>query len=305
VESYDFPAKTLYRQRVWAQIERRLRKPRRAARVVYLDTGDALESKFLIDRGYSPDRLLAVNRSPQEAAWITMRLKRDGYPSVKTAGVDWLRAVSERIGGRPDVCNFDGMGRLHTSLMGVCASTVRDASPSVLAVNMLAGREGRVITKLFEAWDKGEKMFGCRYHPTKTSYGVEVNPNHGKRVQLLLHELFGPNLDGECCVHLQSVDWDVYTSSSGQPMVWFVADIAKHSEGQPRLKRKNVCDCWQSGPACAPHWRRRYDITRGEINCIVDADIALQEICRDPRSLRPGATVAAALKEFGLSGPAL
>jgi hypothetical protein len=191
--------------------------------VAYLDTKEALETRFLLDRGYSADRLLAINRNPAEVALLTRGLMDGGYPKVKTAGLSWDRAIAERAGERVDVLNFDGTSCAHVDLFETLYDSCQRVRPRVLAVNMLAGRE----------------QGGFNYHvkycmeheaPTKTtSYGRDVKGTHYGRAWAMLHAITDAR-GGPCWTHVISIAWDTYLSASGQTMVWFVAEMAPHRE---------------------------------------------------------------------------
>lgn len=220
MKSYNFTEKDSYRRRLWSEVDKCISKPKALRTVVYLDTSEALESKHLIDIGYSPENLLAVNRSAAEAAWISMRLKTDGYPQVQTAGLEWERAIGERCAG-VDVVNFDGMGCLTVALVDLMAMTVIWARPKVLAVNMLGGRErgdefGSVI-----------RMFSSNEDDVVTSFGRITRATHRARVRSILGALIEA-APGDCWIHATRVSWDVYTSACGQPMVWFVSKLDPH-----------------------------------------------------------------------------
>jgi hypothetical protein len=225
VESYDFAEKSLYRNRVWMQIDKRCKRPKALRKVVYLDTREALETIFLLDRGYRPENLLAVNREPVEVALLTQKLDRLGYPRVKTAGVEWERAIRERLGGhRADILNFDGMGNYSLDLVNLLRSSVHIARPRVVAVNMLAGREtGFASDVLFD--DASDRLCGgCR----KTSSGKDVRETHLKRAFTIVRTVTMAAKGVECDWHVDSWAWDTYRSSSGQPMVWTVFEISEH-----------------------------------------------------------------------------
>lgn len=223
VDTYDFTEKTKYRQRVWCAIEKICCRPKALRTVAYLDTSEALESKFLLDRGYCAERLFAINRSAAEAAWITMRLKKDGYSAVNTIGTEWEQAINNRLSSdQIDVCNFDGMGCLTQSLIDTLRLSVIKTRPRVLAVNMLGGREQK---------DEYGYMMGVLGHgidkEVTTSVGRKVRGSHMLRIKLLLQAITEP-IDDRCWIHIDSVSWDVYISSSGQPMVWCVAGLSPH-----------------------------------------------------------------------------
>jgi hypothetical protein len=242
VKTYRFHAKDTYRWRVWNEIDKMVTRPRHLRTVVYLDTSEALETEYLLGAGYCPENMLAVNRSPAQVARLTLRLKTLGLPTVKTAGVEWERAITSTFvqgqGRGVDVVNFDGTGCLSPDLVNLLAETVSTAKPKVMAVNMLAGRE----------WGGkyGLGSYAKTFAPQNvdsvtTSYGRKVNPNHAGRLAVLLTSVLNRHKQSpsQCDVHVVKTRWDVYTSESGQPMVWCVAGMMAHDEAVRRSARSS------------------------------------------------------------------
>lgn len=244
---YDFQAKQQYRERVWREIGRRCGVPTSRRRAVYLDTREGLETLWLLEAGYSAKNLTAVNREPVEVALLTQKLKKLGIDEVATAGIEWERAVSERL-QRADVVNFDGMGCLHQDLVDTVRLTIRILKPCVIAVNMLGGREAgkqrEILRTLREMRD--DRADGL---PTLTTYGKRVNKNHAERVRALWKA--AQDIEGlsTCSVHVVSMAWDVYASTSGQPMVWSVVQLAECSDDKRAWRA--VEKEWCIAPNCA------------------------------------------------------
>lgn len=233
MNTYDFEAKRKYRFKLWAEVDKRIAKPRAMRRVVYLDTSEALETMHLLKLGYSADNMLAVNRNPAHVAAITHRLKREGLPRIHTSGRDWLAAIG-RFGGL-DVANFDGMGCLSYGLCQLVRETVSIARPRVLAVNMLAGREDVEFSNWISIASSNFKGPGEGDY-VRTTYGKSVSSRHINRIRLLLSAALEFDLP-RCHLHVKSVGWDVYVSESNQPMVWAVADFVKHENDLSLQKR--------------------------------------------------------------------
>jgi hypothetical protein len=173
--------------------------------------------------------MLAVNREPVEVAMLSAKLKTLELPKVKTAGVDWTRAIRERLGpDGADIINFDGMGCFHTDLGQLLRDTIVEARPSVIAVNMLGGREA-LKERQFLNHSRQHRVASVEDSiPRVTTFGRSVNPNHGERVRAILKD--ATDFRDECLVHVTSIAWDVYQSESNQPMVWCVAELKRHSE---------------------------------------------------------------------------
>ncbi len=230
MDSYDFKEKQGYRSRVWLEIEKRISKPRALRKVVYLDTREALETVFLLDRGYRPGNLIAINREPVEVALLTQRLDKLGYPRITTAGAEWDRVLSERLAGqRIDILNFDGMGNLSLTLINLLRESLHHVSPTVLAVNMLAGREaGDIKSFLFNDVHGGYvNLLKKLPDNVRTVTGKVVKPSHYRRVVGLISSVtsFSP-----CLLHVDAMKFDTYLSVSGQPMVWCVVGLSKHRD---------------------------------------------------------------------------
>lgn len=244
MESYDFAEKAQYRVKVWNEIEKICRRPKALRTVAYLDTRDGLETRFLLRRGYNPSGLLAINRDPVEVALLTRGLRRDGLPDVRTAGVEWQRAMAETSGTY--IVNFDGMGCFHEDLVELMRETVTNARPSIVAVNMLGGREQAVERLSIRTNQELRSTDGAEL-PKVTTFGKRVNPNHAERVWHVLKGTIDLEPD-TCLVHLTSVAWDVYMSESRQPMVWCVAGLKPHSHNDKSWHR--VEQQWCLGPNC-------------------------------------------------------
>lgn len=228
MQTYDFSSKTEYRRKIWNEIEKVCTVPKALRTVVYLDTREALETVFLLDRGYRPENLIAINREPVEVALLTQHLKKSGLPTVRTYGVDWTRAVATL--GPVHVVNFDGMGCLHDNLLNTVSATVDAVRPRVLAFNMLGGREQFDDRTRLKAYHQFRSDWAGERLPSRTSFGKVVNPNHAERIRTVVHMgTMGPWRE-VCRTHVTSIAWDVYQSESRQPMVWAVAALKPHTD---------------------------------------------------------------------------
>lgn len=231
---YGFEEKGRYRSLVGNSVDRFLRKPRALRRVVYLDTSDAHETLFWLDRGYAPDRLHAVNRNPAHVAVITRRLRESNLPAVNTHGADFLDAVTG-IDGEIDVLNFDGTSQLHDQGRRAFASLARRLGAGVLAVTVLAGRERRWsstgISLAVRRESGGLPLF------LSDSSGRPVGDGHRARVAAIGQSCMGaPDLMTDryrCVCHISAMLWGLYQSASGQPMLWVSMKIEPHDD---RLK---------------------------------------------------------------------
>jgi hypothetical protein len=179
---------------------------------------------------------------------LTAKLKREGMAQVKTAGIEFDRAVFERLGGdgTVDIINFDGMGCLHHDLVRVLMQSAFVATPSVVAVNMLGGREAK-LERVNMAFDRAVRNDADAL-PTMTSFGKRVNPNHALRVRTLVKRTFDSVSSLRCWAHVHSIAWDVYISSSKQPMVWCVLGIEPHSDHDQAWR--HVEERWCIAPPC-------------------------------------------------------
>jgi hypothetical protein len=238
MKSYDFKSKEQYRARVYSEVDKVLvSKPIALRRVAYLDTREALETQFLLGRGYLPQNLLAVNREPVEVALLTRRLRELGLPLVSTAGIEWTRAMGERVGSHgADVLHFDGTSCLFTGLINIARKSVYAVTPRVLVLNMLGGREAghfRTAIKTNLLGNSAGEVSGR----ARDSFNQDVNRRMFERIRYMLRFATAPPVlpnsdDLICFVHVTSVAWGVYRSDSGQPMVYCVASLKAHSGPQ-------------------------------------------------------------------------
>lgn len=248
MNSYDFSEKAKYRWRVWTEIEKCVNKPRHLLRIAYLDTREGLETISLLHRGYNPANLLAINRNPAEVAMMTSAIQRAGYPRVRTAGVEWMRAITERA-GTLDAVNFDGMGCLSEDLVTLVRDTVRATQLKAIAVNLLGGREPADQRENMKYTRRLKMERGIWNTHWRTSYGKQANPNHAQRISTLFTRAFGLSSGSTCATHITSVSWDVYVSSSHQPMVWTVVGITPHHLDTTH-EWIHVANKWHIVPRC-------------------------------------------------------
>lgn len=138
---YDFGSKRHYRRTVWNFADECLaRIPRRARRVLILDTAEAEETLFLVKtKGYHPANIHAVNRNPAEVAWLTRRLASSGIRGVHTHGTDAFKVLHE-LTPNLDAINLDLTGSVTPKLMDNLAS-LKLHDNLFLAVTALRGRE--------------------------------------------------------------------------------------------------------------------------------------------------------------------
>lgn len=143
-DGYDFEAKRRYRKKLWCWIDDQLahKVPKSKRNVLYLDTSEALETQFLLQRGYNPERLHPVNMNPAQVACLTMRLDKLGLPRVQTHGCEWTRVLSEQKECW-HVMSFDGCGPVSSrnTMGGLRACMEYAASQTIVSATLLKGRE--------------------------------------------------------------------------------------------------------------------------------------------------------------------
>jgi hypothetical protein len=238
---YLFAAKEIeYRRRQGIAIDQLVTTPRRFRRVAYLDTADAGETRRLLDGGYDPRLLHAVNRSPAEVAWITMRVQKDYGVKVNTHGADLVDVVRrlKDSGQAPDVVILDSTSYLTSAFGDEIRALVAELNlPCALTVTIFAGREKEFI---FD----NELLGGHR--TMRTSFGEETNASHCLRQEWVLSYVGHPDFE-TCRVHIKDAKWHVYSSSSGRRMLWVAMRLGPHvnlTAGQPkalRLARTPAC----------------------------------------------------------------
>lgn len=146
VTGYDFGNKRQYRRTVYAFVDRCLgHRPVRERRVLLMEDVEALEVKFLLQHGYRPDNLVAVNVNAAVLATVTRHLDAAWLPRIRTMTGDVFDVAQRcrRAGETFDV--------LHLDFTGPFTETMRDRledfrneivrNDSIVIVNMLRGRE--------------------------------------------------------------------------------------------------------------------------------------------------------------------
>lgn len=232
MKSYDFEAKQAgYREPVWNVVDRFAATPRAQRAVMILDTKEALETRELLARGYSPDRLHVVNRSPAEVAVLTRRLRAEGLPDVQTHGCDFFKTAASV--GRLDVLSFDGTSNITGEAFrdGKLAAAIALTQPRVLVCVLLAGREGGVVGHVLR---KAEECLLLNGYERFT----ELRASHMGRIMSALTCATSMGWSSHDCVaHVVDVQCGKYQSTAGQPMLWVVARLEPH---KPTTTREHV-----------------------------------------------------------------
>lgn len=279
MDSYDFESKHLYRQRRERAIDAALSAGRfRDRKVAYLDTKEALDTISYLNRGYRPQNLWAINRNPAEVAALSRKLDKLGFPRVNTVGLDFEEALERRV-PEVDVVDFDGMSCLHGKLLDMVYRIMVSRPSCVFGVTILAGRESEDRFKPINFDDGGltlpdelkrqmEIFYGESYEEvharflaeetTNTSFQDHVRRSHECRRRTLLTELGSRQ---PCLIHITSSVWDVYVSSSRQPMLWCVFKTTPH---QPIPLHRSDSWAGQGGvpPGCVITQHRERDKQR-------------------------------------------
>jgi hypothetical protein len=142
---YNFGNKRHYRRMVWKYLEGHATpKPIKSRHVFILDSKEAGETLFLLQRGYRPENIHVCNDNAAEVATVQLRVKNAGFGRVDTHGVDAVSAL-ERIkkdGIALDSINLDFCSNAHTALL-TKLQDIRGLLPDSIsvAVTLLRGRE--------------------------------------------------------------------------------------------------------------------------------------------------------------------
>jgi hypothetical protein len=218
MDTYDFESKHLYRQRRESAIDRLAPGNPFTRKVAYLDTSEALDTIAYLKRGYQPQNLWAINDVPAEVAHITMKLARLGLPRVNVVGVDFEKALMQRV-PKVDVVNFDGTKPLSQEMADSLFRMAKLRPTAVWAVTFLAAREsrGRFTAPLFKACAccRNGERYRCR-----TSFNRDVNARHYRRTASILHWF-----QDSTSRKVKKFFWDVYLSQSRQPIGWVALSL--------------------------------------------------------------------------------
>lgn len=219
--NYDFEAKQKgYRVPAWVFVERMCSVPRRLRRVAVLDTAQGLEVRHLVDIGYSPENILAVNYSAAQLAAMTKALRTDGIEGVRTKAGDYVEVLM-KWDGKLDVIGFDTTSNLASGVFSRLSEAVAKHGPTVLILVALAGRECKESGEAFRA-------MGTLVPDRRTALNGETNQNHLSRARIALL-MATESVRGHCHSHVVRYKSAVYMSTSRQPMVWAVAELSRHS----------------------------------------------------------------------------
>lgn len=250
MDTYDFASKHLYRQRRESSIDRLCSAGKfRDRKVAYLDTAEALDTLAYLRRGYRAKNLWAINNNPAEVARLTTKLKSLGLPTVNTVGLDFEDALNRRIPPDINIIDFDGMSCLHDNLVTMLSRIVASRPEAVYGITILGGREsknnasdrfncygpGKLAERVGEeSPDLLDNSFLALFkviekEKVPTSFGTNVNSSHERRLRDLISAITSTNDDRPSCIaHISRVIWDVYISTSKQPMVWCVIKSSPH-----------------------------------------------------------------------------
>lgn len=261
---YDFGNKKHYRRTLWNFIDNALRfkKPIRDRKVLIIDTSEAIETLFLVERGYKPENLTVVNRNPAELAWLTRRLRNDhAITGVRTIADDAFEVADDKF----DVLNLDLTGPISTRLMERLKA-LEVKSESVIAVSILRGRESDAGFRQIYRWlEKLEnepdddadltqqgaalmRSFLLGHHRCDFS---DDGPSDQDFIRVF--SLIPPlKIQESINIHLLDFAWGRYASTAGsQTMLWVarhlfpsceIEDLSRRSLAEISTKRKLILD---------------------------------------------------------------
>lgn len=218
-DGYDFGNKRQYRRIIWAEIDRRMRKPIADRHVFILDTKEGLEVEFLIRRGYRPDHIHVCNENAAQVSVLTMKLLASGADRVNTYGVPIGKALKriKKLGIKLDAIHADFCANLTDQLVD-WLDDIRGGSydQTVIAVNMLRGRE-------LGLWQIARDSMLRR--GVKTDLAGDY-----ARLRTVVGELSGAMGESATCCHFhpQKLRWGSYLSTSGQTMLWLIVTLRTH-----------------------------------------------------------------------------
>lgn len=234
---YNFETKRSYRRKVWDAVEEQLKMPRKKIRAFVLDTGEGLETRELLRRGYRPEHIHAVNKNPAEVAHLTRGLDRDGLPRVQTHGRDLVDALQPFCDRReyPDVINFDGCASIGWGNdAGPCDSweDVKNFWGWYLYAVAISLRPGGVLAHtMLVGRERGETRDAFILPATRievVDHGRVVSGTYLRRIQAALTYVMTGGRDA-CHIHVRDLAYDWYASSAGtQRMIWFAAKLGFH-----------------------------------------------------------------------------
>ena len=202
--------------------------PIRERTAVYLDTADAGETLFLLNRGYKPRNLHVVNRNISEVAWVQRRVTEAGYSCVNTYGSDVFDAL-DGISTPIHAINLDLCGPVTEKLLDKIAGQSKGRSfylGQVIAVTVLRGREHGDIAERIRLAKESSNLGAFERYATDISYFGDSGDAY--RLGTLLGAVKGirTTVDGNRRFEVDNIAWGRYKSTAGnQSMLWIAAQI--------------------------------------------------------------------------------
>lgn len=170
---YNFEEKIKYRKQCYSTLEKAFKnimgKSKSELNVMYLESSDAAETEFLLNRGYQPENLIPVNFNPAEIAHVNRK-----FPDVHGRGVDIARALAE-CGRKIHIIHLDFCGNYSRKTM-TTAHQIRSQSllktPVGVIVNLMRGREKKELMRLIIQKEKDaiERLHISGYRKTQRSF---------------------------------------------------------------------------------------------------------------------------------------
>lgn len=251
-DSYESGEKNLYRRQVWNALEatEAMRSvAKRDRRVLILDEWKAEETKFLVQRGYSPENVFLVNKNVATAARAQM--------SVRQAGIFGVTAKGGAVGDVWTKLSAAGE-RFHAIHLDFCGNLSKDITreleffngcavlgDTAFAVNFMRAREGRSNVTYRNGVDTYVGQLGGD------------NDLARRRVAYMTLTAVGWDDRMVCRQHLIDPTWRTYVSSNGQPFIWIAGELRTHARAvrDERHRRKVVTVAQQrTSKALPPEW---------------------------------------------------
>jgi len=207
-------------QRSWKDVSVKDRK------VMYLDTGAAIDTQYLLKIGYRPENLYVINYSAGHIASVQRKVRELGYIGVNTVSGDIFDIAQRFIknGMFFHAIIVDSMTCIHKDLlkqMGELGELLVDRQ--VFGLNALRGRETWWFVKEL-ANRMGEVINGHN------------DTNEDNYMMLARHYLsmmpIMTNMEtGRCRFHINDWKAGVYQSNiKQQTMWWYCIQLKKHGE---------------------------------------------------------------------------
>jgi len=257
--NYNFKNKEEYRKHLYDFAEKHVGK----APVLYLESSQALETLYLLKRGWNPKNLFPCNLSPAVAAHITRKVEKVTGERIKSLGkpvTDAVQIVScliEYMEGKepgvvpidmliPKIVNLDFTGCLGEPVNLAILSVMKHMrEKDILSITVLRGREPSTIRKSFELTVKDKVYMQALtqiFEPF--SFSHRTNDSYVRSIGLSNYDLNRLGLILSLMSDATNVDafsprtYGVYKSSAGSQTMLFLTYQLCHEEDRETFSKK-------------------------------------------------------------------